>query len=548
MQRGKSPTEDAYLEPENPSPYVTPWQWLQGRRRGDDTTITSLGEFFLPFFLAAMEACWFNAILIGLAGLDFLHSGSALLPFWGPPLLLFTAIWLFRRSLQMEAATADGSGVEKNLLAIPGLGLMFVVLAILTLLLIWLHIYLPHYFLFDPGWLLAFGSDILSLNFSFYQALVLVAVTGYFCWRGIRLAQMTIEPGHVFRQLWAGLLVLLIAVLLRAGQAGSVGSADDVVLVLLIPIFLYVALSTHALARITFIRREHPIGLEGSVNSQERAMLSVITAVGLVLFVLTFLGSMLFSSAFFGSVQPFWKLVGSGYDLLVKGLSQLIVWITTPLFWLYTWLTTHFQGVQPTVKSPSSVAQQASHRLPPAAPVSPGAILAAKILIPVLILAVLALIIYLALRRRGRLRIVRARKGGDIHESVWSWQLFWSQVGAFFLGILRRLFPKQALTGEERAQRAAEMALPPNIYTMREIYRALLNKAATRGHIRKRDETPHEFRQRLDVYEPQNEPQLGLITEAYALTRYGGASPNEGELEMVRRFWNELEQKWEIPR
>ncbi len=547
MQRDKSPTEDAYPELENPSPYVTPWQWLQGRRRGDDTTITSLGEFFLPFFLAAMEACWFNAILIGLAGLDFLHSGSALLPFWGPPLLLFTAIWLFRRSLQRDTATADDSGVEKNLLAVPGLGLMFVVLAILTLLLIWLHIYSAHYFLLDPGWLLAFGNDLFALNSSFYQALALVVITGYFCWRCIRLAQMTVEPGHVFRQLWVGLLILLIAVLLRAGQARS-GNADDMVLVLLVPIFLYVALSTHALARITFIRREHPVGLEGSVNSQERAMLSVITAVGLVLLVLTILGGTLFSPSFFTSVQPFWKLVGSGYDLLVKGLSQLIVWITTPLFWLYTWLTQHFRGVQPKVTPPSSVAQKAPRQFPPVSPVSPGAILAAKILIPVLILAILTLILYLALRRRKHLRIVRARKGGDIHESVWSWQLFWSQVGAFFLSILRWLFPKQALTGEERTQQAEELALPPNIRTIREIYRALLNKASTRGHIRKRDETPHEFRQRLNVYEPQNEPQLGLITEAYALTRYGGASPNEGELEMVRRLWNELEQKWEIPR
>lgn len=545
MQRGKIPTEDAYLEPENPPLYMTPWQWLQKRGSGDEAAITSVGELFLPFFLAAMEACWFNAILIGLAGLDFLHSGSALLPFWGPPLLLFVAIWLFRSALQKEAAISTGSDVEKNLFAIPGLRLMFGVLGLITVGLIWLHVYSAHYFLFDPGWLLAFGNDLLSLDFPFYQALMLIGITGYLCWRGIKLAQLTVEPGHVFRQIWAGLLILLVAVLLRANYVKSGGSVDDVVLVLLIPFFLYIALSTHALARITFIRREHPIGLEGSVTAQERAMLSVIAGVGLVLLVITILGSVFFSPAFFSSTQPFFKLIGSAYDLLVRGFSQLIVWIMTPFFALFGLLFRRgFAMVNP-VKSPI---QSAPRRTIPNSPISPGAIVAAKILLPLLILAIVALILYVALRRRKRLRIALARKGGDIHESVWSWQLFWSQVRAFFLGILRRLFPGSALTGEERIQRVEEQALPPAVRTIREMYRALLKKAATRGHARKRDETPHEFRQRLDMHEPQNEPQLGLLTEVYALTRYGGMVPDERELEMVHHTWSELEQKWEAPR
>lgn len=312
--------------------------WIQ--RSGHDVTIRSLGEYFLPFFLAAMETCWFNAILIGFAGLNFLHSSSALLPFWGPPLLLFASIWLFRRALQKEAATTgeptEDEG-ERSGLRMPGLRLMFSVLALLAFGLIWLHIYSPAHFLLDPAWLLAFVEDLLTLNTNFYQALTIIAIAIYFCWRGMKLATFNVEPEHVFRQLWVGLLVLLAAILLRANYASTGGNADDVVLVLLIPIFLYLALSAHALARIIFIRRNHPFGLQGSTIAQERAMLSIITGVGLVLLALTILGATVLSPAFFHSLQPAWQFVGGVYSWLLNGFTQLVIWILTPFFWLASW-------------------------------------------------------------------------------------------------------------------------------------------------------------------------------------------------------------------
>src|SRR5579885_87957 len=539
---------DAPAENRSVARFISPLYWF--RRAGYDQRITSLGEYFLPVFLALMEACWFNAILIGLAGLDFLHSSSALLPFWGPPLLLCLSLWLFRRALQKETLVAQGQSEdkdEKNPLAMPGLRLLFALLALLTVGLIWLHVYSATNFLLDPAVLLAFANDLLALNSNFYQALILVAITAYLCWRGMKLTQTAVEPGLVFRRIWIGVLILLIAILLRAGLARGGSSADDVVLVLLIPTFLYLALSTHALARITFIRREHPFGLEGNVTTQERAMLSVITGVGLVLLLITFLGSTFFSPAFFTSVRPLWSFLGSVYDLLVRGFSQLAVWIVTPFYWLFTWWSSHFSVGYPRIRNITG-ARQPSRRLPPIGPTSPGVVLAAKILVPLLIFLILGLLLYVALRRRRRLRLALNLKGGDIHESVWSWQLFLNQLKAFWLGLLRRFFPRNVPTGGEQAQRAEEGPLPPPVRTIREIYRALLKKAASRGHVRKRDETPYEFRQRLNAHEAHNEPQLGLLTEVYALTRYGGATPAEYELEAARRSWHELEQKWETPR
>jgi len=515
-------------------------------RTGTALIATSPGEYLLPLFLTLMEACWLNAALIGLAGLDFLHSSSALFPFWGPPLLLCSSLWLLRRAMLKEAQSQSAESSEQLSLAPSGLRPLFGLLAGLALVLIWLHLYTSTGFLLDPAWLLAFANDLLALNSNFYQALALVSLVIYCCWRGIRLAQITIEPGFVFRRTWAGLLVLLTAILLRAGLASNNRSADDLVLVLLLPIFLSLALFTHALARIAFIRREHPFGLEGSVTTQERATLSVIAGVGLVLLVLTLLGSALLTPAFFASLHPLWSLIGAAYDLLVRAFSQLVVWILTPVYSLVNWGFSHLSLSAPHINAVTGVRPLTNRLLPPNAG-SPGVLQAAKILLPLLILLLPVLLIYLALRRRRRLRRGFPLKGGDLHESVWSWQLFLSQLQAFWRGLLQRLFPPHASPDPEQA-----MPIPdeqtPGMYSIRQIYRALLHKAASRGYRRKRDETPHEFQERVLAHEPQSKPQLGHLTEAYVLTRYGGIALAEPELEVARRRWQELEESWEKPR
>ncbi len=68
--------------------------------------------------------------------------------------------------------------------------------------------------------------------------------------------------------------------------------------------------------------------------------------------------------------------------------------------------------------------------------------------------------------------------------------------------------------------------------------------SVTHGYPRKRFETPFELKQRLDEKVPLTEPQLELITEAYALTRYGSEVPDETQLAQIRVLWTELDRKW----
>lgn len=527
---------------------VTPHLQKLFRHNDDqDMPLTSLGEQLLPFFTAAMEACWCEGILIGLAGVGFLHSSSALLPFWGPPLLLFVSLWLFRRLLFKEAASADQQAGDEDSAqkrgAPAGSGLIFGVLALLDIGLIWLHIYSSTHFLLDPVWLLAFAGDILSLNWNFYQALAIVAITLYFCWRSVKLAQMRAEPGYVLRQMCLGLLILLVAILLRSAQASTRGSADDVVLVLLIPIFFYFSLSAHALARVSFIRRYHPSGLEGSVVTQERAILSVIGGVGVVLLLLAVLGGVFFSTAFFNSLQPQLQFLAGVYDWLVRAVSQLATWIVTPIFLLISWLRSLLPVNHQHLQQPPSPV--GNTKLPPGTAPA-GIVFATKLILPLLIILVLVLLVWLTMRRRRRLRMARNLSNSEIHESVWSWKLFWSQFKAFVVSLFRRFLPAQDAE-EASAQYTDDLPAEAAARTIREMYRALLKKAAARGYVRRQFETPLEFQQRLDHHEPQNEPQLGTLTEAYALTRYGGAEPADYELATISQSWSELEQKWEKP-
>ncbi len=516
----------------NDSPaHISPMKWL---RRASDETIKSPGEYLLPFFLALIEACWLNGILLGLAGVNFLNSGTALLSIWGPFVLLLLTTWVFRRGHSEEE-----QGGSDQWISLP---FFFGLIALLTLVLCWLHIYSTTYNFFDPRWLLALFNDLLTLDLTAYEVLFMVALTLYLCRRGMQIARMTIEPAHIFRQLWVGLLILTIAVFLRAGATTSAQNKENLVLLLMIPLFLYLTLSAHALARIIFVRREHPVGLDGSTREQERALFSIITFIGCILLVLTVICGVLFSSSFFHSVQPLWAAIGIAYNWLVLAFSQIVVIIVTPLFWLITWLLPHGSSNTSNLTAPKGPIQNSVRHVSSLSP-APALVLAIKILLPVLVLALLCLMIYLILRGRTRLRIVLKRKSNDTHESIWSWQLFWQQFSLFWRTLFGRLLPTPP-TQEAQSQLVSEANLAPQARTIREVYRALLQRAAILGHVRKRDETPYEFRQRLDETMPASEPQLSTITEAYTLVRYGGTIPDEGELQGIQQRWRELDEKW----
>ncbi len=139
------------------------------------------------------------------------------------------------------------------------------------------------------------------------------------------------------------------------------------------------------------------------------------------------------------------------------------------------------------------------------------------------------------------MRLVRTEQQ-DISESIWSWNLFLTQLKGFLLAIWRRFFPQHS--SEQKMVQEEEGVGEGTARNIRAIYRALLHWAANHGYGRKREETPYEFKERLQQKMPQGEPELSNLTAVYSELRYGGGVPDEAEVARAQADWTRLQNKF----
>ncbi len=521
-------------------------------RTTDVREAPTIGEIALPYLFAAMETCWIDAIFIGLASLDLFQSHEPLMPLWAPFLLIIGSQWLLSRMERRDATVGgDNTGGASNedeegigsKTTSSGSALSVICMVIVTLFIIWLSVYAGKAILVDPRWLLAMINDILLLDGNAYHVFVITGFALYFCWRGIRLLTREYEPSQIFNTLRLGMGVIIAVILLRAGQeSAGVVLHDDLTILLLVPIFLFLSLAAHSLARVTFMRHTHPVGLDGDASTQERFILTTTGVIGGVLLLLSWLIETFASSSILVETQQFFNVLGAAYDVFVRGLAYVLVFLATPFFWLFEWWTSRFPPQLPKI-------QHVGGRPLPPKPVHPAPppqiqiepLL--RVIVPILILLAIIIVVRLFLRRRRRVQLVARKRREEVRESLWSWSLFWAQLKALLRFFFGRFLPKKAI--EEQAQvETGDLPTEPTARSIREIYRLLLRHAASRGYPRKRDETPDEFKQRLHKHVPQGEAQLATVTQAYNATRYGGVVPDEAEVVRVKREWGVLEQKW----
>ena len=360
---------------------------------------------------------------------------------------------------------------------------------------------------------------------------------------GIRLINRNVEPSDVFRALCLGLGVFVVVIVLRTGQArqGAVVH-DDLSLLLLIPLFLFLSLMAHALARVVFIRKSHPTGLQGSIVAQERAIILLIGLLGLAFLLFAILIGGTTNSVLVTNLEHILAVVGVMYNWLVEIVAAIIVIIVIPIFWLISFLHPSTRLPKVTIfHPPQSVANPSITTMQEAFAHTIIPIL--SIVLPILFVALMVLLIRWTLRRRSRVRKRVNRRNQDVHESLWSWSLFWMQLRSIMLALFAR-FMHRGTTTEDGVVKIEEIKGEPAARSVREIYRAFLRKATRHGYPRKRFETPYELKQRIDEKVPLTEPHLELITEAYAFTRYGGEVPDEAQLAQIRENWIELDRKW----
>src|SRR6266700_5875304 len=83
-------------------------------------TISSIGEFLLPYLLGAMQACWIAAILIGLASAGLFESSEPLVPLWAPFVLIIGSLLLSHYLGQRTVGKASSPAREGVKIATPG--------------------------------------------------------------------------------------------------------------------------------------------------------------------------------------------------------------------------------------------------------------------------------------------------------------------------------------------------------------------------------------------------------------------------------------------
>lgn len=509
----------------------------------EDPTISSIGEFLLPYLLGTMQACWVAAILIGLASTGLFVTSSALIPLWAPFILIPGSLFLFHYLGMRTPKNTTGGTTDRVKVFLPETSLFIILVAVASLFFVWLNRYAQTAFIFDPRWVLLLFSDVLSLNGHFYEAVCIIGLTFLLGWMGIRLINRNVEPSDVFRALFLGLCVFIVVIILRTGQArqGAV-IHNDLSLLLLIPFFLFLSLMAHALSRVVFIRKSHPTGLQGSIVAQERAIILMIGVLGLAFLLFAVLIGGTTNSGLFINLEHVLAVIGVMYNWLVGIIAAIIMIIVIPIFWLLSFI--HPSARLPKVNRfhpPQSSANPAISTLQEA--FAHAIIPILSIVLPILFVALMVLLVRWTLHRRPRVRKRVNRRNQDIHESLWSWSLFWMQLRSIIRALFAR-FIHRDMTTEDGVVKIEEINGDPAARSIREIYRAFLQKATRHGYSRRKYETPYELQQRLDEKVPLTEPQLERITEAYAFTRYGGEAPDEAQLAQMRTNWIELERKW----
>lgn len=482
----------------------------------------SLGERLSRLLIVIMAVCLVYAILLVQEGFVSGQS-SPLLPIWVIFLLLLIFSWL-ARGLNRFVGLGTGTSVLLWIRKMLSRLVTGCALLIGLLFCLWLHFYAQHFMLFDLAWLQAFANDAGKLDtmpqvLAFLVILCIIAGLSY-------LTTTRKEANGALLLNRGGLLLAGLAALsLVESVFGS--NPDYWQAFLLLPIFCWSGLTTQSLQKASAKRHYHAVRLEGDIRYQERIIFRVMSLFGLLV-----LATILAVIQVHGGVLPLISRMVSAPTLPTSSDGTLVP-----------------QSV-PSDPTPAphklisnQVFQQSS---------SPPLWFVLLIIgIGLFLIALLVVLLrYWLKRRKQRARTVQQ----DKVESIWTWSLFLAQFRALLQSQFRALL--QAVLSLLRPLRARLQAssIPlmgkshfstPALHTIRELYRAFLRAAERRGYRRARSETLHEFRARLSTQEPLIDPELGIITEAYTLARYGGNSPEADELARIEASWRSLESKWE---
>jgi hypothetical protein len=133
------------------------------------------------------------------------------------------------------------------------------------------------------------------------------------------------------------------------------------------------------------------------------------------------------------------------------------------------------------------------------------------------------------------------------HETLFSWNAFKIDLRVFLSWLFRWAhrrktapapeafpIPVPILTGQEDTGK---------IFSIRELYQALLWQGRQLGTPRRKTETPYEYRPIIKSRMGTAGDEVDALTEAYIVERYGQVKPAPEKLTLLNRLWRNLRSK-----
>jgi hypothetical protein len=364
----------------------------------------------------------------------------------------------------------------------------------------------------DSQWLLSIPRALAQVLYAFRPELLILLITAVIWWLGRRLASRAGNFSATFSEFQFGLIMLVIIFLVAAGLETKLDNPVPVVIIFFLLALLGISVS-HALAGTSWLSGLHQGHWSGLL----------LTAIGVVL-VFGLLVAWIVTPDL---LQMCWAAIKAAWGFIWSLIIKLLLFIAS--------LFPQTEPVEmPSLPVTPGIEPDEGFKLwtIPEWLKSSGRLLMAVLWV-VLLLAALWRIssdIFRWLRRR-----LASMAGAEFEPLPGA---FKADVLSLLKRILARLLGLRLpfWLGRRRG------ALPPEMTSVRQIYRQFLRWAAAGGYPRSISRTPREYRDEMVALLPEAKEDLDLVTQHYMRARYGAFLCTGEELHELREAWNRVKQ------
>jgi hypothetical protein len=375
----------------------------------------------------------------------------------------------------------------------------------------------------DHDWLRALLDPNILVYLMPGSLIILLSVT-WLCWRGLRLANMTLSVREATLGFHIGVIVLSLVALVSTAQYVTA----------FVSAFFFSQLLALALTRVETVSY---VSGGKRLPSGGWWVIVLLGSTGMVILIA-------------GAVSAF--VLGLPLDQLFFWLAPFIILITLPLLLL----SLPFMGLierilralvtasLSIVNALTSLAQQLQALMGQMTNFTPPA-LATTILrvigygLGLLIILLVLAVVVSVVRRAGKRRARADGEEGEEHESIWSSKELLRKLRA---RLLNRLAQLRNLAGIVDRFGAGGLFAA---WTIRRIYAQTIRLAASRGYPRPAARTPYEHLATLSQAFPGRESDLFQLTEAYVSVHYGELPEHADALAEIRAAFERIKTQAE---